>query len=194
MDRRTFIAATGLLSTGLVAGCLGGGGGNGGGGQATPTASPTPSPTPSPSPGTAETPSGATSGQEAYPDYNWEVLEGETGELTTQITLRDTQFHPLVAEVPRGTEVTFTNEDSFPHTVTIPALEVDERLDGGASTTMTFDTLETYDYVCKLHPPSMLGRLVVVEETPTASPTPTEGGGGATPTPTPTETDDGGYY
>lgn len=200
MDRRRFISTAITLSSGVLGGCLGGGGD----GQSTPTPTEAPTPTgPSteatatttvtPTETTGGTPTPESVGQREFPDYNWAALEGTEPEFATEITLEDTQFHPLIARVPHGVSVPFVNEDSFAHTVTIPALDIDLELEGGASTQLTFDTRDSFDYVCRLHPPSMLGRIIVVEETPTPTPTP-EGTPTPTPTPTPTETDDGGGY
>lgn len=207
MDRRTFVARSLALAGPLLAGCSQDGGTasptRGPTGTTTrssatsPTSSPTASPTASPTPGPS-------SAREAYPDYNWDALEGVDPTPTTTVTLRNTAFRPPVAAVHPGTAVTFANNDSFGHTVTVPALDVSRELAGGGSTTVTFEDAGTYDYVCEFHPPSMLGRVVVSETTPTATPTasptpepspPPTPSDDATPTesPTPTE-DDGGYY
>lgn len=178
IGRRAFVVSATTITTAALSGCLG----QDGGGTSTDGSSPT---------GTAtdtETATPEGDARQEYPDYNWEVLDGTEPEATTGITARNTAFDPVVAEVPTGEPVTFANNDSFEHTVTIPALDVDERLDGGEETTLTFEQEGTFDYVCTLHPPSMLGRLVVTDDAQAS--TPTEGSGG-----TPTQTaDDGGYY
>lgn len=201
MDRRRFLTEAGALATLVAAGCLGDGGGDGTAPEGTPTATDSPTPTPT----ATDSPTAADQGaRAAYPDYNWAALEGVEPEATTEVSLRNTAFHPPIAAVQPGATVTFVNDDSFGHTVTIPAIDVDRDLGGGESTTVSFDAAGTYDYVCELHPPGMLGRVVVRDGTPTASPTPTETSSGAgtptetptsspSPTPTPTE-DDGGYY
>lgn len=170
MRRRAFVTATVTAAGTLVAGCTGGDtgdgdggsgggggggyGGGGGGGGAT----------------TAETTTGGGNGassgdgsvaQEAYPDYDWDELEGAEPTETPSVTLRDTAFHPLVAEVSAGAEVTFTNEDSHQHSVTVPSMDVEEGLPGGSSTTLAFDETGTFDYLCTFHPPGMVGRVVV---------------------------------
>lgn len=99
--------------------------------------------------------------------------------------MRNTAFHPLIAAVTPGTEVTVTNEDTFPHTFSAPRLGIDERLDGGASVSFTVERTGRFGYVCTLHPPAMLGQLLVTPNLPTSTPTDT---GTATPTSTPTET------
>ena len=111
---------------------------------------------------TAGTTAGGDGGaRAAYPDYDWEKLTRADAAVTSSVTARGSAFRPLIAKVSAGTDVSFTNEDSFPHTVTMPALDVDEQLSGGSSTSVTFEEPGAYDYVCTLHPPGMLGRVVV---------------------------------
>ncbi|MFB6133427.1 MAG: cupredoxin domain-containing protein [Halanaeroarchaeum sp.] len=155
---------------------------------ATGTPSETATHTPTATPTETATASGKSVAQQKYPDYNWGLLEDATTEFTTEVTLRDQSFNPVVAKVPTGT-IRFVNEDSYEHSVTIPGLEIDKSLGGGEAVEVTVKSTGQYDYVCTLHPPSMLGRLVVVEETPTPGETPT-----STPTPTGTSTGDGGGY
>jgi len=139
----------------------GGYGGGGGGETASTTAESADTTSSTTTAGRESTTTAGSAAQSAYPDYDWGRLDGAEPTDTAGVTLRDTAFHPLVARVAVGTEVTFTNEDSGSHTVTIPALDVDEQLSGGASTTVTFAEAGTYDYVCTFHPPEMLGRIVV---------------------------------
>lgn len=201
MDRRTYLGTVGVLTAMSLAGCSRGDTPEETTGPGGTTETATSTQTPSP------TGAGETIGQQTFPDYNWELLKDTTGQFTTEIMLRDQSFHPVVAKLPVGS-VKFVNEDSYDHTVTIPALDVKKTLSVGGSAEIPIDSVGRYDYVCELHPPSMLGRLLVVEETPTASPTgsqtetstdsstesptdsPTES---PTPTASPTETDSG-YY
>lgn len=197
MQRRSFLAATGGVIAPLVAGCLGA---DDEGAEETPTSTPTEEADESPTPTETETETPTPTEelddegtQERYSDYNWDRLENADAVATGTVTLRNSTFDPLIAAVKPGTDVTFTNEDSFGHTVTIPKLDVDEQLDGGQSTTVTVEETDTYDYVCTIHPPDMLGRIEVTEDPPDRTPE-------ETPTLTPTETDDddddggGGYY
>lgn len=66
--------------------------------------------------------------------------------------------------MPAGQAIPFPNTDSVPHTVTAPAANVDVTVQPGEEGTVTIDEPGTYDYVCRFHPPGMLGRFVVVEE------------------------------
>lgn len=208
MRRRTFLAGVAAGTVPLVAGCTDGGEGDGDGGPAAnPTESPASTATePATGAGTdTPTPTEAAGGARAsYPEFNWERIEGVDPVATDAVTLRDVRFDPPVAAVEPGTEVTFANEDAAGHTVTIPALDVDRQLDGGDGTTVVFEETGTYEYVCTIHPPDMLGRMVVTENPPGARATATEtatetGTATETETATPTETEGGdggggGYY
>lgn len=135
---------------------------------------------------------------ETYPDYSWSKLDDASPVATTTIEMVDREFRPLIAAFKPGTTVTVTNEDSFGHTFTVPKLGIDAQIGAGNSITQTIDGTGTFDYVCTIHPPDMLGRLEVTENPPTA--TPADGGmttESPTPTATPTQTSDtgggGGY-
>ncbi|MBX0325410.1 cupredoxin domain-containing protein [Halomicroarcula sp. F13] len=201
MDRRTFLTRGALVTAPLVAGCSGQQGDGGGSPTVTDTETPTDTRTPTATQTATETPTASeptttgtpTAGQQAYPGYEWGRLSGVEPEPTTTIRMANTEFHPLVAEVTSGTGLTVTNEDVARHTITVPALDVDETVDSGASVSFTVQQTGTFDYVCTFHPPRMLGRLVVTAAeqpttTSTATDTPTE-----TATPTPVPDDDGGY-
>lgn len=158
MRRRAFLAATVAGSSTILAGCTGGGssGGSGGnsgygsgggttGGGNSSTSTPTATPQ---------------SAQAAYPQYDWNRLDGAAPTQTTTIRMRDLLFHPAIATFDAGATVTWENQDTTPHTVTIPELGVDETVKGGEQTSVTVEAAGTYDYVCTIHPPKMLGRLV----------------------------------
>lgn len=174
MNRRAFLVAAATLSTPVVAGCAGGDGGGGGEGtdQFETTAGTTTVATGDDGGGTGGTPTARTptpgeatgtgaAGQAAYPGYDWEQLTRADAAETDTVTMRDTVFHPLVAKVAVGTEVAFPNEDPSVHTVTVPALDVDELVRAGERTSIAFEEPGPFDYVCTFHPPGMLGRVVV---------------------------------
>lgn len=172
MHRRAFLAsAAGALS--LAAGCAGDG---------APTATPTGRASPSPSP-TETSGSTAAGAQAQYPDYDWAKLDEASPVPATEIVMDGFEFHPLIAAVEPGTELPVLNEDADPHTITIPALDIDEALGGNAQTSIEVSETGTFDYVCTFHPPGMLGRLVVTDSPPSPTPTPTKS---PTPTPSPT--------
>ena len=81
-------------------------------------------------------------------------------------------YTPETIEVTAGTTVTWTNNDSFAHTVTAGTPDAPTDLfdadlgdrtaagNEGATFGHTFDEPGTYPYFCDLHP-SMLGEVVV---------------------------------
>jgi plastocyanin len=69
------------------------------------------------------------------------------------IDIVDFAFAPAELTVPVGTTVTWTNQDSAPHTVTADDGAFDSgRMDQGATFSFTFDTAGTYAYHCDFHP------------------------------------------
>lgn len=68
-------------------------------------------------------------------------------------------FDPAALEVKVGDTVTFTNEDSTQHIVSIDGRELAAQ-DPGASVTWTADKAGTFPYSCTIHP-SMTGEIVV---------------------------------
>lgn len=77
------------------------------------------------------------------------------------VRITDFDYEPSVLEVTLGTVVTWTNEDSAPHTATAQDDAFDTgRLDKGESGEITFETPGTYEYICTFHP-YMEGRIVV---------------------------------
>lgn len=92
-------------------------------------------------------------------------------------------FGPTVLHVAVGQTVTWTNEESIPHTVT-GANRVwgsDQVFSDGASVSFSFDDEGTFPYYCMIHP-GMLGTVVVgdgVEGSPTVAAVASGGGGSA---------------
>jgi len=68
-------------------------------------------------------------------------------------------FEPATLEVKVGDTVTFKNEDSAPHIVSIDGTELGNQ-DPGASVTWTAAAAGTFPYTCTIHP-SMTGEIVV---------------------------------
>lgn len=164
-DRRTLLRTVAATGVAALAGCSSGSGGgstssgNGGSSGSTDTDTETPTSTPTATQGG----SGATTAQKKYPDYNWDLLkQAEPTETTTIEMTENLRFKPTIAKVSKGATVTWKNP-SFKHSLAIPALDVKRTVAGGEKTTVTVDQTGTFDYVCTLHPPKMLGRLVVTE-------------------------------
>ena len=66
---------------------------------------------------------------------------------------------PVKNAIAAGTEVSFLNADSAPHTVTegtdgqaADSPIIDEELGQGAATSFTFDEPGTFKYICTFHP------------------------------------------
>jgi peptide/nickel transport system substrate-binding protein len=76
---------------------------------------------------------------------------GDTAAGTT-LSLVDNEFQPSDLSVSSGDSVEVTNDGQSPHTVTIEGESIDEEVESGASTTITFD-LEPGDYImyCEFH-------------------------------------------
>jgi plastocyanin len=175
-ERRTYLRSVAAVATGAaLAGCSGddtggdgsdrdgsGGDGDGAGGDSTPTATATATATATSTVATDTTSGGSgPSAQDEYPDFDWAQLEGVSAEGATTVEITGFSYAPLVARVPTGEAITFPNTDSVPHTVTAPAASVDVTVQPGEEGSLTVDEPGTYDYVCRFHPPEMLGRLVV---------------------------------
>jgi plastocyanin len=74
------------------------------------------------------------------------------------------KFSPKVTEISAGGEVTWINEDDFPHTVhLLDGSGVDKKLAVGKTTSIAFDDAGTYRYDCSLHPTQMKGEVIVQE-------------------------------
>jgi plastocyanin len=79
------------------------------------------------------------------------------------VTIEGFAFNPQTIEIAVGDSVTWTNNDSAPHTVTQnPSGSGFQsgRIDQGMSFSFTFDTAGTYEYFCEFHS-SMSGTVVV---------------------------------
>jgi plastocyanin len=88
---------------------------------------------------------------------------GTTAEA--QVVMRSLAFVPKELTIQAGTKVTWTNEDSFAHTVTSgtrgnPTGMFDETVQAGGTFSFTFEQPGTYDYFCSIHP-GMDGVVIV---------------------------------
>lgn len=82
---------------------------------------------------------------------------------TTEVSLpKSYKFEPVAIEVDAGDEVTWTNEDDFPHNVhLLDGSDVTKDLPIGESATIAFDEPGDYYYECSIHPDQMHGKVVV---------------------------------
>lgn len=78
-----------------------------------------------------------------------------------EVAIAGFAFAPAEISVPAGTTVTWSNEDSAPHTVTFDDGSADSgRLTQGATFELAFDSAGTFAYSCAIHP-SMKGTVTV---------------------------------
>jgi plastocyanin len=76
-----------------------------------------------------------------------------------EVVVKDMKFSPAVIEVPAGTTVTWTFQDSdTPHDVKGDGFQ--SAVMRAGTFTHTFSTPGTYDYQCTLHS-QMTGRVIV---------------------------------
>jgi plastocyanin len=81
--------------------------------------------------------------------------------LATRLPMQAYTFLPPMATIPRGTTVTWSNEDEAVHTVTAADGSFDSgRMPIGSTFSMMFEAPGTYEYVCSLHA-AMRATLVV---------------------------------
>ena len=70
--------------------------------------------------------------------------------------MKNTQFVPMEITVKRGGTIKWTNDDSFPHTVTKQSGASPQfdsgTVNGGGTFKQKFDKAGTIDYVCTIHP------------------------------------------
>ncbi len=72
------------------------------------------------------------------------------------------RFEPAVIKVGAGSEVTWTNEDDFPHNVRfLTGSDETHDLPIGDSVSVTFDEVGDFYYECSLHPQQMRGKVIV---------------------------------
>jgi plastocyanin len=91
---------------------------------------------------------GAAPEGEATPEEGAAAPSGEE----VAVNIADFAFDPASLDIAAGTTVTWTNQDSAPHTATGDGGTFNsDRLDQGASFSFTFDTPGTYNYFCEFH-------------------------------------------
>lgn len=86
-------------------------------------------------------------------------------------------FGPGSVSIEVGDTVTWTNDDTAPHTATAAGAFDTGTIAAGESASVTFDTAGTYDYVCSIHP-QMSGTVIVAgvvsSDPPSITPAPTD--------------------
>ena len=91
-------------------------------------------------------------------------LDADPVETTEVAAVKSYKFGPEVIEVAAGSEVTWTNEDDFPHNVhLLDGSDATHDLPIGDSVSVAFDEAGDYYYECSLHPQTMRGKVIVSE-------------------------------
>ncbi|MEW6035512.1 MAG: cupredoxin family copper-binding protein [Candidatus Micrarchaeota archaeon] len=85
---------------------------------------------------------------------------GGSGGSGTSVTIQGFAFSPADLTVAKGTTVTWTNQDSAPHTVKFGDGTESPTLSKGQSYSRTFSEAGEFSYICGIHP-SMTGKVKV---------------------------------
>lgn len=124
-------------------------------GAATPTPTRTPTPAASPSPTATPPPTGAPPATATRTP----TLTPTPSAKTASVTIQNSAFVPAQLTVDRGTRVTWTNQDSLPHTVTGPGFDSGS-LGQSQTFSYTFNSPGDFSYTCSFHP-TMRGQVTV---------------------------------
>lgn len=100
---------------------------------------------------------GSTGGGYATPPAT--APSGGTGAASPTVVEKGFAFTPATLEVKVGDTVTFKNEDTAPHNVSIDGKELGAQ-DPGANVTWTASKAGSFPYTCTIHP-SMAGEITV---------------------------------
>ncbi len=81
----------------------------------------------------------------------------------TDVTIQSNAFNPDSLTIKVGETVTWTNKDSYAHTVTSDSGVFDSgNFASGATFSFTFDTEGSYSYHCSIHT-SMTAKIIVTK-------------------------------
>lgn len=83
----------------------------------------------------------------------------QIGSVTHSINIMNLSFTPFIITINQGDTITWTNNDTMPHTVTGGELN-SAVLQKNETFSYTFNTKGTIDYICTIHP-SMKGKVIV---------------------------------
>ena len=77
------------------------------------------------------------------------------------VDIRDSTFVPGTVGISKGTTVTWTNDDGFPHTVTSSGAFDSGNIGPGKTYSYTFNQAGTFEYSCTNHPSMLHGKVIV---------------------------------
>ncbi len=84
-----------------------------------------------------------------------------------EVWMQNSKFIPASLSIAKGTKITWTNKDSYDHTVTsgIPGhpsgLFDSGNIAANGTFSYTFDSTGTFQYYCRIHPDIMQGTITV---------------------------------
>jgi plastocyanin len=107
---------------------------------------------------TATTQAATSSGGGAYGGS--QTTSGASTASGTAVTIDNFAFSPATLKVKIGQQVTWTNKQGVPHTVTADDGAFDHPMPSGATFSFAFDQAGTFAYHCKIHP-SMHATIMV---------------------------------
>ena len=113
--------------------------------------------------GTSDSASASSSNDSSEAEAPFEIDEEPVA--TTEVDLpKSYKFDPVAVAVEAGDEVTWTNNDDFPHNVhLLDGSDAVHDLPIGDSVSVAFDEAGDYYYECSLHPQTMRGKVIVGE-------------------------------
>ena len=86
----------------------------------------------------------------------------QSNSSSTTISIKDFSFNPKNINIKAGTTITWINEDSLIHDITIDSGLFNQDLEPGEEFSFTFDEPGIYKYHCNIHP-SMTGEITITE-------------------------------
>lgn len=88
--------------------------------------------------------------------------QGTVAGQGSMVSIKSYNFNPTTVNIRVGETITWTNEDSAPHTIVSDSgKEISSSsLSNGQTYSHTFSTAGTYDYHCSIHP-SMKATIIV---------------------------------
>ena len=95
------------------------------------------------------------------PPFELNAAPVETTEVTA---VKSYKFDPEVIQIDAGSEVTWTNEDDFPHNVRFfDESDTTYDLPIGESASVGFEETGEFYYECSIHPQTMRGKVIITE-------------------------------
>ncbi len=98
---------------------------------------------------------------------NYSTNPTPTSPAQNEVLMQSSKFVPANLTITKGTKITWTNKDSYDHTVTSgtpghpTGLFDSGNIAAGGTFNYTFDSTGTYQYYCRIHADIMQGTITV---------------------------------